>query len=320
MCLYPKLMRNPKYKNGGLYIKDPRILYVPISCGKCRDCYKKRGLDWKIRLFEELKKKDNPKPYFIALTYNQESYTKIDITINDKIDGYDRENAIALYGSNHFLDRYRKKYGKSLRHWFITELGHQNTERIHIHGIIWTDQDFEEIRNLWGYGYVYPRDYQIKNNFVNHQTINYIIKYVTKLDFKHKYYKPIILTSNGIGNNYKPSSYELNHDVYKTRAGHEFSLPQYYRQKMFSDEARENMWLEKMDENVRYIQSRKVDANDFELITALLEQAQHESERKGYIGDKVNWKAKKHENEQRDLLRKVKYPATDTKQKSKITK
>ena len=40
MCLYPKFMKNPKYKpnkkNGGNppTITDKRVEYVPMSCGK----------------------------------------------------------------------------------------------------------------------------------------------------------------------------------------------------------------------------------------------------------------------------------------------
>ena len=39
MCLYPRLIKNPKYKsnkkNGGVipYMKDDRVFFVPISCG-----------------------------------------------------------------------------------------------------------------------------------------------------------------------------------------------------------------------------------------------------------------------------------------------
>ena len=35
------------------------------------------------------------------------------------------------------LERIRKHTGKSVKHWFITELGHNGTERIHLHGIVW---------------------------------------------------------------------------------------------------------------------------------------------------------------------------------------
>ena len=41
-----------------------------------------------------------------------------------------------------------------------------------------------------------------KQNYVSAKTINYIIKYVTKVDLKQKFYKQEILTSAGIGAGY----------------------------------------------------------------------------------------------------------------------
>ena len=48
MCLYPRLIKNPKYKpnkkNGGQVppILDSRVLAVPIGCGKCLECKKQK--------------------------------------------------------------------------------------------------------------------------------------------------------------------------------------------------------------------------------------------------------------------------------------
>ena len=50
MCLYPRLIKNPKYKankkNGRIIpvISDKRVLAVPIGCGKCIEC-KKRSVE-----------------------------------------------------------------------------------------------------------------------------------------------------------------------------------------------------------------------------------------------------------------------------------
>ena len=75
----------------------------------------------------------------------------------------------------------------------ITELGHENTERIHLHGILFTKEDTQTIADIWKYGNIWIGDY------CNAKTINYIIKYVTKVDEQHKGYEPKILTSAGIG-------------------------------------------------------------------------------------------------------------------------
>ena len=48
MCLYPRLIKNPKYKpnkkNGGKVNPplDYRTMYVPIGCGVCMECCKKK--------------------------------------------------------------------------------------------------------------------------------------------------------------------------------------------------------------------------------------------------------------------------------------
>ena len=42
-----------------------------------------------------------------------------------------------------FLERIRKKTGKSVKHWCVTEKGHTNTRRIHLHGLFAAYRDWE---------------------------------------------------------------------------------------------------------------------------------------------------------------------------------
>ena len=160
MCLYPKIIMNPKYKenkkNGGIIppIFDRRVLYLPIGCGGCIECTKKKSIEWKVRLYEDVKYNTNGK--FITLTFSNESYTKLykEIKRENELNGYTLDNAIATLAVRRFLERWRKKYKVSVRHWLITELGHNGSENIHLHGIIWTD-DVQEIENIWKYGWVF---------------------------------------------------------------------------------------------------------------------------------------------------------------------
>ena len=61
MCLFPRLINNPKYKgtkkNGGEIPKssDERVKLVPIGCKKCIECKRQRKREWQIRLLEEIK-------------------------------------------------------------------------------------------------------------------------------------------------------------------------------------------------------------------------------------------------------------------------
>ena len=44
----------------------------------------------------------------------------------------DNDNEIATKAIRLTLERIRKKTGKSIKHWFITEKGHEETERLHL--------------------------------------------------------------------------------------------------------------------------------------------------------------------------------------------
>lgn len=242
MCLYPKLIKNRKYiankKNGGIIpaVSDLRVLMVPVGCGKCMECKKQKKINWLARLNEEIKYNKNAK--FITFTFSDESMNELGKNI--KLDGYNLENAIVKKAVRRFLERYRKENKKSIKHWLTTELGQNNTERIHIHGILFTDKKKEEIEKHWKYGRTDIKD-NTNGGFVNEQTINYIVKYITKTDAKHKEYEPIILCSPGIGNKYtesynsKLNKYNENEtdETYKLKDGRKIGLPIYYRNKIY---------------------------------------------------------------------------------------
>ena len=141
MCLYPTLIRNPKYKankkNGGVVpaVIDKRTLWVPIGCNVCMECRKKKAAEWKTRLNEEFK--SDPTGLFVTMTYSNESYTEIAKTAPEGLSEYALDNYIYKYSVRHFLERIRKETGKSMKHWLIAELGDGETDHLHIHGLIW---------------------------------------------------------------------------------------------------------------------------------------------------------------------------------------
>ena len=273
-------------------------MYVPIGCGNCIECKKKRANEWKVRLFEEIKvNKKNAK--FVTLTFSNEELKIICSKINKQ-----ESNAVATYAVRHFLELWRANEKKSVKHWLITELGQKNTERIHLHGIIWGDD--AKIKKYWKYGQIYIGKY------VNEKTINYITKYCTKIDVKHKGYNPIILTSPGIGKKYtKTLAAEIakKTDKYKTKSGTEIALPIYYRNKIFTEEERENLWLEKLDKNERWVNGVQLKADDFKAIEEQLKAGQERNERLGYGNletPRTNYNARIIElNELREIKRKA---------------
>ena len=136
MCLYPKLILNRKYlthkKNGGIPPKcpDERLRYVTAACGKCYECRKQKSRAWLVRMQEELRHDNNA--IFVTLTFEDKWYQTISKKYSIKDD-----NNIATIAMRLWLERIRKKTGKSIKHWCITELGGNATERMHIHGILW---------------------------------------------------------------------------------------------------------------------------------------------------------------------------------------
>lgn len=308
MCLYPRIIKNRKYtankKNGGVIpaVLDERTTLVPVGCGNCMECKKQKSREWSVRLQEEIRSNKNGK--FVTMTFSEESIIELGKDIKG-LGGYNYDNEIATKGVRRFLERWRKKYKKSVRHWLITELGQTKTERIHIHGIIWSDKK-EEIKKIWKYGNVWIGDY------VNNKTINYIVKYVNKIDKKHKEYNSKILTSKGIGSGYierydsKTNKYnnEKTKETYTTREGVKLALPIYYRNKIYSEEEKEKLWIEKLDKEERYINGIKINIkeNDEEYYK-VLEEERKKNKKLGFGNNEINWERRKYENERRNIIK-----------------
>lgn len=297
MCLYPKLIRNPKYKPNRKnnftppVCTDRRVLYVPIGCGNCIECRKQKSREWQVRLNEELK--ERKLAYFVTLTFTNEDLSKL-----KKETQLSECNALAQIATRRFLERWRKKYKKSIRHWLITELGHENTERIHIHGILFPDFIINNdiLECIWSYGQTYVGDY------CNAKTINYVIKYITKIDIDHKGFKAQIFCSAGIGSGYtkKYSSKEIHQfnetdtiEHYRLPNGAKVNMPIYYRNKFFTDEQREQLWRNLLDKNERYVLGVKIENVDTEqgekLYYQVLKKAQETNKEMGFGDDSKEW-------------------------------
>lgn len=298
MCLYPRLLKNRKYtwtkKNNGNVPKlyDERIKYVSVGCGKCMECLRKKSSEWRIRLLEDIKYNSN-QCTFVTLTFSQEALYWI---LEQLEEGNRKNNDIATYAVRHFLENWRKHNKKSIRHWLVTELGHQNTERIHLHGIIWST-DHKEIKKHWKYGWIYI------GQWVNEITINYIVKYITKTDLQHPNYTPKILCSKGIGkiyiqsvnarkNTFSDVVNEETNELYTTRQGAKLALPNYYRNLLYTEDEREELWLQKLNKQTRYINGIAIDISTnegMETYERALKEAQKLNKKLGYGDDKKDW-------------------------------
>lgn len=236
------------------------------------ECRAKKAREWQIRLQEDIKHNEGAK--FITLTFSDDSIKELHTALMQNVDnwgmkGYELDNNIAILAMRRFNERYRKKYKKALRHWTVTELGHDGTNNIHLHGIIWPKCTLDEIEQIWGYGWVWK--YKMvgghKINYVNGRTVNYIVKYVSKMDEMYLHYKPKVLCSPGIGKEYtsgfnakknKFKGLETN-QTYKTSTGHKMSLPTYWRNKIYSEEERQQLWSQALDTEIQWVGKEKID-------------------------------------------------------------
>lgn len=272
MCLYPTYFKNPKYlpnkKNKGRppVCKDKRLLYIPAKCGCCIECRKEKQREWRVRLEEELRTNFG---YFTTLTISPEKIKEIESITGLKWE--ENPNEIATKGIRLFLERVRKDTGKSIRHWCVTELG-EKKDRIHLHGIFFGQKSAELIRKHWKYGFVFIGGY------CNSRSINYMTKYMLKVDIKHPEFKQIVLASKGIGSGYmdrldylwqKQNYNNINVTTYTFRNGTKMAMPKYYKNKIFTEKEREVMWINNLNRGLLWIYGEKVKADDWKTIDNL---------------------------------------------------
>lgn len=256
---------------------------------------KEKGREWGIRMKEELRQ-GNRQMQFITLTFSEDALKKYMDKANTK---NEKSNDIAKIAIRQWLERIRKQTGKSVKHWLVTECGHKGTERLHIHGITWSNWTKEELEKSWSNGWVYI------GNYCNEKTINYIIKYVSKQDQINKDFHAKILCSPGIGKGYekridakirnKYMGIETDTSYINTN-GTKVPLPTYYKRKLYTDEERETIWTGIAAKGLKYINGQLYWSYEKESYYNGLETAQYENTRKGFGHPKnlnQEWKDKR---------------------------
>ena len=257
-------MPNKKNKGRPPKLTDERLEYVPVSCGKCIECRKRKQREWIARLSEEIRVN---KGIFVTLTISNKSFYEL----REKKE--ETENDICTRAMRRFLERIRKETGKSVKHWAVTELVGEGG-RIHMHGIFFCKKEL--IEKHWKYGYTWIGDW------VNEQTVFYITKYMLKVNENDKSFIGKVLCSAGIGANYINRKDAQNNkfvphgteETYKLRNGKVINLPQYYRRKIYTEEEREKLWIEKQEQEFRFIMGEKVDIYNEDEYKSILEYYQ----------------------------------------------
>lgn len=307
MCLYPTYIKNPKYKpnkkNKGRppVCNDRRLYYIPTKCGCCIECRKEKQREWRVRLEEELRSNFG---YFTTLTIDPESIKNLEASTGLKWE--ENPNEIATKALRLFLERARKDTKKSIKHWCVTELGEKG-DRIHLHGIFFGQKSAELVRKHWKYGFVFI------GGFCNSRSVNYMTKYMLKVDVKHPMFKQIVLTSKGIGSGYfdrldflwqKQNYKNITVATYTFRNGTKIAMPKYYKNKLFTDKEREKMWINNLNKGLLWIFGEKVKANDWRTIDNLREYWQKYG-REVMGDDPIAWNAMKERRKEEKQRRAI---------------
>ncbi|WGL30945.1 replication initiator protein [Dipodfec virus UOA04_Rod_565] len=287
MCLYPKLVQNPRYKpnkkNGGVVPEcdDVRKMTIPAECGRCAECRKKKVREWRIRI--EWENKTNPDPvYYVTFSFSEEA---LDDMPNDA-------NVAAERAVRKWVYRCVKATGKSPKYWLCPELGPNNTERLHLHGVIWTK--YPEHLEKWGYG-------NVKVEKCTEDTVGYCTKYILKPDEIHPEFFAKMICSKGIGKGFLKSEdaqqlirkKDEDKEFLRTKTGKKINVPQYWRRQLFSDETLENKWIRKLDKEVMYVNGEKLPVSNTEEWAYFIEAQEEERRRTERLGyPKFPWNKK----------------------------
>lgn len=267
MCIYTTRILNKRFlptkKNyyNPPACTDERLRYIEVECGRCRECLQKKGREWRIRNYEQLK--ETPTAVFFTGTFTNERIKEL--CERYSIDPNDA-NEIATKEVRLFLERLRKyNKGKSVKHWIVTEKGHTNTRRIHIHGLFYAENGHTKqsltwlLKNQWIAGYCYTGKY------VNEKTINYVSKYLTKLDEVNKDFVGKVLCSKGLGSSYVERNRkrfewkgEETKTYYHARNGANIAMPRYYKIKAFTEDQRELLWIYRENSGEKYVNGFKI--------------------------------------------------------------
>lgn len=217
------------------------------------ECRKEKAREWTIRLQQDIYECN---VHFMTMTFSNESLESLSKENPEP-------NSIAARAVRLFCKRWKKKYKEPIKHWLITELGHENTERLHLHGFLWTSKKCGEIEKVWGYGWVDTGEW------VNEESVSYVVKYITKNDEDHPEFKPKIFTTPGIGRKWLKSKQAEDckknpvgeRRFIRNSAGFKMALPNYYARNLYSDKEREAMAIEYADKKIKYVCGEKVDVS-----------------------------------------------------------
>lgn len=218
-CMYPYAVERSVFHTQG-------DRYIPVPCGKCPECLKRRTASWTHRLEKESLLWE--KTFFLTFTYSNDHLP---------LSG----NNLPTLDPSHvtlWLKRVRKLSGAKLRYYYCGEYG-TKFERPHYHMILFADHYVTEkmITDQWYYG-------QVHFGKVEGASIRYTVQYMDKGQWRPSHQRDdrvpeFSRMSNGIGSHFL-SEKMVNHFlsnpgigyIYDTE-GKKISIPRYYKKRLY---------------------------------------------------------------------------------------
>lgn len=203
---------------------------VPVPCGKCPSCKRRRVNAWVFRLLQE--SRVSTAAHFVTLTYDTRY---VPITKNGFM-------TLRKADFQKFMKRLRKLCPDKIKYYAVGEYGTQN-KRPHYHAIIFNVSDERLYAQAWSLGD------QLGGVFigkVSGDSIAYTMKYIDKppsekMHGRDDREREFPLMSKGLGSNYLTDEIKQYHladisRMYVTKdGGHKIAMPRYYRNKIYSE-------------------------------------------------------------------------------------
>jgi len=228
-----------------IYVEKHKYLTgdIPVPCGKCPPCKKRRVDSWVFRLLQE--EKISHHSHFVTFTYNT---SEVPISTNGFM-------TLCKPDFQKFMKRLRKQTGikpiydendeliqHGIRYYAVGEYGTKNW-RPHYHAIIFNVPDPQSYVDAWGLG-------EIHVGICSGNSIAYTAKYIDKqgripCHKRDDRVKEFSLMSQGLGANYLTDEVRKYHKdrldelFLTTPGGHRIAMPKYYRSKLFTDEEKQ---------------------------------------------------------------------------------
>lgn len=213
---------------------------IPVPCGKCPACKKRRVQEWLFRIRQE--HKHCRTAYFVTLTYNNEHVPRtkngfLTLRKKDYQDYMKRLRKQTIATNKYVWQKFGYNYNDKIKYYAVGEYGDRR-KRPHYHAIIF-NANREDIRKTWGKGDVHI-------DKVNTATIAYTLKYMEKSEGKpYKFencdaVKQFSLMSKGLGKQYLTDEiirYHRNIENSTVKIGDaKIALPRYYQKHLFKDD------------------------------------------------------------------------------------